>query len=112
MDKKLSRRAVLLRGLQMPLVGGALLGLAACDDDGLSGEAADALVCADPKAMTSAQESVRKTLRYVEVSPHAQNSCSGCEFFSAGATNCGTCGIFDGNAVNPNGHCDSWSAAS
>lgn len=112
MDKKLSRRAVLVRGLQIPLAGSALASLAACNGDADGGKASDVLVCADPEVMTSAQASVRRTLRYVEVSPHAEKTCSGCEFFSTPANGCGACTIFDGNAANPKGHCDSWSADS
>jgi len=50
MDKKFSRRTILKRGLQIPLGGSVLFGLAAC----------------------------------------------------------GSCEMFDGKAVNPSGHCDSW----
>ncbi|WP_439102989.1 high-potential iron-sulfur protein [Congregibacter sp.] len=111
MDKTMSRRAVLLRALQLPLAGSVLLGLSACDAGGDAREGV-ALVCADPDTMTSAQESVRRTLRYSEQSPDSNKACSGCAFFSAAQGGCGSCSIFDGNVVNPAGHCDSWSAAS
>ncbi|WP_439108163.1 high-potential iron-sulfur protein [Congregibacter sp.] len=111
MDKNISRRTVLLRGLQVPVAGSLLLGLAACDSSG-NGSQEITAVCADPEDMTSAQESVRKTLRYTELSSDPAKTCSGCAFFSGAAGGCGSCGIFDGNAVNPAGFCDSWSAAS
>jgi hypothetical protein len=45
----------------------------------------------------------------VEQSADPARVCSGCEFFSAAAGGCGTCEMFSGKAVNPGGHCDSWS---
>lgn len=109
MDNKISRRTVLLRGLQIPIGGSVLLGLSACGSDGGS-----AKVCANPNTMTSAEESVRRTLKYTETSGDPAKICSGCEFFSASkeAAGCGTCGMFGGKAVNPGGHCDSWSVDS
>lgn len=106
MDKKISRRSILLRGLQIPIGTGVLLGLSACGDD-----SGNATVCADPGQMTSAEESVRRTLKYTEIAPDPGKSCSGCEFFYApkGASTCGSCEIFGGKPVNPGGHCDSWS---
>ncbi|MFK8041675.1 high-potential iron-sulfur protein [Congregibacter sp.] len=112
MDKTMSRRAVLLRGLQIPVAGGLLLGLVGCESGDSNGSAGVALVCANPDDMTSAQASVRKTLRYTEVSADTAKTCAGCAFFFATADGCGSCGIFDGNAVNSAGHCDSWSADS
>jgi hypothetical protein len=108
MDKKISRRAILKRGLQIPLGGSVLLGLVACGNDG---DSSTAMVCADPSMMTSAQESVRRTLKYTEVSPDPSSVCSGCVFFHAPAQEggCGSCEMFNGNPVNPGGHCDSWS---
>lgn len=105
MDKKISRRTVLLRAIQIPVGGGILLGLSACGGGGSS------MLCADPSQMTSAEESVRRTLKYTESSPHPDKSCSGCEFFHAPAETggCGTCEMFGGKAVNPGGYCDSFS---
>lgn len=106
MYKKISRRTVLLRAVQIPVGGSILLGLSACGSDGSS-----AMLCADPSQMTSAEESVRRTLRYMEISPDPAKVCSGCDFFHAATeTNgCGTCEMFAGNPVNPGGFCDSWS---
>ncbi|EED33565.1 conserved hypothetical protein [gamma proteobacterium NOR5-3] len=110
MDKKLSRRTVLLRGLQLPMLGGAVAALAACESD-----SGDSLVCADPASMSSAQESVRRTLKYTEISSDPAKTCAACEFFHVakdGTDGCGTCEMFSGEPVNPQGHCDSWSVDS
>jgi hypothetical protein len=109
MDRKYSRRSVLRRGLQFPVGAGLTLGLVACGSD-----SGDALVCADPNSMTSAQESVRRTLKYVELSDDPARVCAGCEFFTAppGGAGCGACAMFSGEAVNPVGRCDSWSVDS
>lgn len=112
MNKSISRRDFLSRGLsrglQLPIAGGVLLGLSACGDS----SDATALLCADPKTMTSAQESVRRTLNYAEISPDPATVCAGCAFFKASseASGCGRCEMFAGEPVNPGGHCDSWSA--
>ncbi|MFT4767826.1 MAG: hypothetical protein ACI8RN_000955 [Glaciecola sp.] len=110
MPKKFSRRTLLLRSLQIPMAGGVIAALGACDSD-----SRDALVCADPGSMSSAQESVRRTLKYTEVSSDSARACVACEFFypaKDGGAGCGTCGIFSGEPVNPQGHCDSWSVDS
>jgi hypothetical protein len=106
MDKKISRRTVLLRAVQIPIGGSILLGLSACGSDGGS-----AMLCADPNRMTSAEESVRRTLRYTEVSPDPAKVCAGCDFFHAApeGNGCGSCEMFSGGPVNPDGYCDSWS---
>jgi hypothetical protein len=108
MDKKISRRTILKRGLQIPLGGSVLFGLAACGNDS---DSSSAMVCADPNMMTSAEESVRRTLKYTELSPDPSKVCTGCAFFHAPAQvgGCGTCEMFAGKPVNPGGHCDSWS---
>ena len=109
MDKKFSRRTLLKRGLQIPLGGSVLFGLVACGSDG---DSSNATVCADPDMMTSAEESVRGTLKYTEVSTDPSEVCTDCSFFHAPAQvgGCGSCEMFDGKAVNPSGHCDSWNA--
>lgn len=108
MDKTISRRTLLKRGLQIPLGGSVLFGLVACGSDG---DSSNALVCADPNTMTSAEESVRRTLRYMEISTDPSQVCSGCDFFLAptAGSGCGSCEMFDRKSVNPSGHCDSWS---
>jgi len=106
MEKKITRRTALIRCLQIPVGGSVLLGLAACGS-----KSETAMVCADPKLMTSAEESVRRTLKYTEKSSDPSKICSGCDFYHAPAEagGCGTCEMFGGKAVNPDGHCDSWS---
>lgn len=104
MENKISRRTILLRCLQLPIGGGVLVELAACGNGSAS-------VCADPNAMTSAEESMRRTLQYTENSSDPNKVCAGCEFFDVGpgAGMCGRCEMFDGKPANPGGHCDSWS---
>jgi hypothetical protein len=113
MADKISRRAVVLRGLQIP-VGGALAAvLASCGTGGKGGStAAAATVCADPATATEAEQSTRKSLGYTEVSPNPQQVCAGCAFFHASAQggDCGTCDMFSGRPANSRGHCSSWSA--
>ena len=106
MKTLLSRRAVLIRAVQLPVGGSLLAALASC-----GGESADRLVCADPSSLSSAQESVRRSLNYTERSADPERACAACEFFAAPAAGggCGSCAIFDGGPVNPAGHCDSWS---
>ncbi|MFL2840282.1 MAG: high-potential iron-sulfur protein [Pseudohongiellaceae bacterium] len=109
MDKRISRRTILKRGLQIPLGGSVLFGLAACGNDGGS---SSAMVCADLNMMTSAEESIRRTLKYTEISQHGSSKvCASCAFFNAPAQEggCGSCEIFAGKPVNPGGYCDSWS---
>ena len=106
MVKKISRRTALLRCIQIPIGGSILLGLAACGS-----KESNSMVCADPNTMTSAEESVRRTLKYTETSSDPAKTCSDCEFFHAAQETggCGTCEMFGGKPVNPGGHCDSWS---
>lgn len=106
MDKKITRRDALLRCIQLPIGGSILLGLAACGS-----KSEDSMVCADPNLMTSAEESVRRTLKYTETASDPAKTCTSCEFFHApsAAGGCGTCEMFGGKPVNPGGHCDSWS---
>lgn len=106
MDKTLTRRAVLVRAIHVPVGVGLGFGLSAC-----GGEGGGAVVCADPSKLTSAEQSVRRTLNYAETSTQAGKVCSDCDFFippSAGSA-CGTCEIYGGGPVNPGGYCDSWS---
>lgn len=107
MKKNMSRRSFVLRGLGLPVAGSAMLTLAACGGEQTgSGD----LVCVDMDALTSAEKSVRRSLNYTESSPNLERSCSGCDFFSPGPGGCGSCTLFSGGAVNPDGRCDSWSA--
>jgi hypothetical protein len=114
MTDKISRRAVLLRGLQVPVAGAVLFGLASCGAKGEhSSTTAGGTVCADPNAMTDSELSTRKGLDYTEASPNPKTVCGGCAFFHAAATGgggCGTCDVLSGAAANSKGHCNSWSA--
>jgi hypothetical protein len=70
--------------------------------------AAAAQSCVDPQS-----ESLRGSLHYASVSTVANQSCSGCGFFTSDASKagCGACVIMSG-PVDQTGHCDSWSARS
>jgi hypothetical protein len=67
--------------------------------------------CADPNALSQAENRQRKLDNYTEKSMDPGKTCSGCEFFTAGAkpAACGKCDIFNGPA-NPSGKCDDWAA--
>lgn len=113
MADKISRRAVMLGGLQIPLGGALVVALAGCGTKGGGGStAAAATVCADPAAASEAELSTRKSLNYTEASPNPKQVCAGCSFFHApaGGGDCGTCDMFSGRPANSHGHCDSWNA--
>jgi hypothetical protein len=110
----LSRRAFLNRSWQLPVAGAAVWTLAACGSKSSSpGSAAApaAKACADPAKLTDAEKAQRESFHYVEQSPDAAKTCSGCAFFTApeSGSGCGQCQVLLGPA-NPLGHCDSWSA--
>jgi hypothetical protein len=113
MNSKISRRAVLLHSLQLPLAGAAFAALQGCGQKaGAPSAAAGGTVCADLSAMSDSEQSTRKSLNYVEASPDPSQVCAGCSFFhpGAGASGCGTCDMFSGGPANSHGHCNSWSA--
>jgi High potential iron-sulfur protein len=68
-------------------------------------------VCANPSALSQAENQQRKLDNYTEKSLDPGKTCSRCRFFTAGAepTACGKCEIFNGPA-NPKGKCDDWAA--
>jgi hypothetical protein len=68
-------------------------------------------VCADPKALSEAENRQRGLDNYTERSADPNKTCRGCSFFSAAAepTACGRCAIFNGPA-DPRGRCDDWAA--
>src|ERR1700730_239328 len=99
MTDKISRRAILLRGLQAPVAGALLFGLGGCGAKSEQGSAAaSGVVCADPNAMTDAEQSPRKGIGYPGVSANPQQVCGGCAFFHPAATGgeCGTCDVLSG----------------
>lgn len=108
MSNKISRRTILLRGIQVPIGGFLALGLSACGGNDSAGKAAGN-VCADLDAMTDGERSSRRSLDYQEISPQPGEVCADCAFYHA-AEACGTCDMFNGGPVNPKGRCDSWSA--
>ena len=113
MKSKISRRAVLLHSLQLPLGCAAFVALQGCGQKAATtGAAGGGAVCADLNALSDAEQSTRKSLNYVEASPDARQVCAGCSFFHPGpaAGGCGTCDMFSGGPVNSHGHCNSWSA--
>jgi hypothetical protein len=68
-------------------------------------------LCANPSALSQAENRQRELDNYTEKSPDPGKTCSGCRFFTAGAepAACGKCEIFNGPA-NPKGKCDDWAA--
>lgn len=104
--KKITRRSVLVRGVQFPAAGFVALTLGACDVDPFD-EAS--WVCADPDMLSQSELSLRRSVQYVEVYEDANQICDKCVFFTAtGTSGCGDCQIV-GGPVNRNGHCISWS---
>lgn len=96
-----NRRRFLHRLGQLAVVVAAPPLLASC------GGKSTALAC--DKGLRSGEAALRKSLKYVEISPHKEKHCGNCAFFSKGeGDSCGSCQIFSGPA-NPGGHCDSWS---
>ncbi len=95
-----SRRLLLRRALQFTLGVASLPRLVSV--------AAAAESCVDPQS-----ESLRASLHYASVSPVANQSCSGCAFFTPASSpaGCGKCEMMSG-PVDATGHCDSWSARS
>ncbi len=105
-DNKLSRRALLIRAVQLPAVGAAVMVLNGC------GKKAS-LLCADPEVLSEAEMGLRRSLSYVESSEDPNKTCSACAFFTPPSSEgCGACRMFKGGPVNPGGHCISWSAKS
>ena len=103
--EKITRRTVLVRGVQFPAAGFVALAFGACGD---RESGVPALVCADPNLLSKGELSLRESLQYVEVHEDPDQVCGKCAFFNPGEnTSCGHCQILNGPA-NPNGHCTSW----
>lgn len=113
MDDSISRRAVLLRGLQLLPAGGVLASaLAGCSArNEQRGSAARGASCADLSSMSDTELNTRRSLGYTETSPNPQQTCAACAFFHPGSdgSECGTCDILSGSVVNGRGYCNSWS---
>lgn len=102
----LSRRALLIRAVQLPAIGAAVMALNACGKK-------SSLLCADPEVLSESEMGLRRSLGYVEKSEDPNKTCSTCAFFTpASESGCGSCEMFKGGPVNPDGHCISWSAKS
>jgi hypothetical protein len=106
MTNKITRRAVLRRGIQISVGGVSLLALNAC-----GGSKNEQFSCVDPDELSEGERSMRVSMVYTDVSPIATESCSGCAFFSAEESACGDCELLGGQ-VSDKGRCDSWSAKS
>lgn len=102
MEKRFSRRTLLLRACQVIPPATTFLLLGGCGSR--------IAVCADPKQLSVAENSLRKAAHFTEESLDSQKVCGGCAFFhpSADSAQCGACDIFNGPA-NAGGYCDSWS---
>ena len=102
---KITRRSVLIRGVQFPAAGFVALTFGACGEKE-SGVLAE--VCADPNVLSQGELSLRESLQYVEVYEDPDQVCGKCLFFSPTENPlCGNCQILNGPA-NRNGHCTSW----
>lgn len=97
---QLPRRLIVRRALQMAAALAALPRIVTA--------APAPRACVDPQS-----ESLRASLHYASVSAVANQSCSGCGFFTrdSGQSGCGSCVIMSG-PVDETGRCDSWNARS
>ena len=104
--RNMTRRCVLVRGMQVPAAGFVALTFGGCGGNESGGSAQG---CADPDVLSRGELSLREAVQYVEVYDNPDEVCSKCSYFSRiDNSMCGNCQIFDGPA-NPNGHCTSWS---
>jgi hypothetical protein len=103
MDKTMSRRALLLRGVALSTLATCA---AACGKS-----RAVALVCTDTAGLSPADNNLRVALEYVDVSTTPGKTCSNCQQFipSAAPNTCGTCKVVKG-PINPTGNCKSFVA--
>jgi hypothetical protein len=111
MNNRLSRRQLLLRGIQVSAGGVTLAALSACGRGAGSGAASTAgAMCYDSSKVDPSMQSMREALHYTERSPNPATVCPGCTYstFATPPGMCGTCNIFSGGPVSDHGHCDSW----
>ena len=111
MKERLSRRELLLRGIQVSAGGVTLVALASCSRGAGTGSTARVAACYNPNVADPSQQSLRETQHYMEMSPNPATVCAGCAYghFGTPAGMCGTCDIYSGGPINARGHCDSWS---
>lgn len=72
----------------------------------------DSFSCTDVSNLSQEQIQTRKSLQYVDDSPHAGKRCDNCRFFKppAGGEECGRCEVVPG-PIHPKGYCTAWAAA-
>lgn len=104
-----SRRSFLQLGIKVTVTGVAAASLGACGQKSGSGSAATSQ-CVDVDSLTSSEQSLRASMNYVDVSKNPAETCSVCEFFTAGEGGCGTCEMYTGGPASATGRCDSWAA--
>lgn len=117
--KKASRRSF-LRRISLVAAAGPLLASCRPEASGELGAATaniargenDAFSCTDVSDLTEEQVQTRKSLQYVDESPHADKRCNNCQLFTPPGENeqCGTCEVVPG-PIHPKGHCTAWVAA-
>ncbi|MGB0678452.1 MAG: high-potential iron-sulfur protein [Polyangiales bacterium] len=87
---------------------GSALYWSACG--GKKKEESQALRCNDTSGLDPAAVQTRKSLAYIEPSPHHDKNCANCRFFqSKGDKACGACTLMQG-PIHPQGYCNSWVA--
>ena len=103
-----SRRSFLKFGLKVTAVGVAATALHACGQPSAGGASAGG--CVDLDSLTASEQSLRKSMNYVEKSQMPGETCSVCSFFTPAEGDCGNCEIFTGGPASAGGRCDSWAA--
>jgi hypothetical protein len=105
---KITRRDVLRHSMHFSLAGATALGLGACGDSDNQ-----PLVCNEPGQLSNSEMSTRTSLGYADISPNPEETCNGCEYFTADSTGrgCGACQLLPGQ-VSSEGRCNSWSKRS
>lgn len=84
------------------------VGLAALSPLVVLGARGALAACFDPAALPLSQRNRRRALGYINPSPQSQRRCGLCNFFTAGATGCGTCQLLSGGPVEAGAVCNSF----
>lgn len=102
-DNRISRRVYLKTIAAGAAAAGSVVLFAGCD------EGKEELTCTDTSSLTQAQIQQRKTLQYVDDSPHENKTCDNCQLFKPPQkpNTCGGCQVVPG-PVHPKGYCNSW----